>query len=127
MVGNQGAKEGAGAMTVDERIVKALAAIAGDPVENGSYSGRKERYYVFRYTTIGADYADDMPQHERILVYVHFFAPRTFDSTEQVKATKRALHEAGFTWPEVVNESDATGQEIVFECECAEGTDYDAP
>lgn len=78
---------------------------------------------MFNYDTLGADFADDAPGHERYLVQVHLYAPRTFDASERVRRTKRALADAGFTWPDTVNASDADGQHIVFECEYAEGID----
>lgn len=106
-------------MTVDQRIREALLPF-GDPVENGNYLSEESRYYTFNYSTIGDDYADDAPQHERYLVQVHFFAPVNENIAARRKATKRALFEAGFTWPESDSETDAESRHVVFECEYAE-------
>lgn len=109
-------------MSVDAQIKHALSEF-GDPVENAVYIGEAERYYVFDYSTIGTDFADDEPGHERYLVHVHLFAPLEENVTRRVKQTKKALLNAGFTWPETVNASDDEGRHIVFECETAEGVD----
>ena len=109
-------------MTVDAKI-KAALDVFGDPVENSVYQGTAKQYYTFTYTTIGTDFGDDAPQHERYLVQVHFFAPLKTNVTSRVKQTKQALQAAGFTWPETLNDTDDSGRHIVFECEIAEGVD----
>lgn len=109
-------------MSVDELLRKTLLSF-GDPVENGVYHGTAKRYYTFNYSTVGDDFADDAPGHERALVQVHLFAPLAENVTARVKATKKALFAAGFTWPETFNASDENGRHIVFECEIAEGVD----
>lgn len=111
-------------MSVDAQIKSALEAF-GDPIENAIFHGKEERYYVFNYSTVGADYADDGPGHERYLIQVHLFAPLRENITQRIKQTKRALFDAGFTWPELVNASDEEGRHIVFECETAGGIDPD--
>ena len=110
-------------MSVDKKIRDALLGF-GDPVENGIYTGRAERYYTFNYDTLGADYGDDAPLHERYLCQVHYFAPTAENVTARVRATKEALVKAGFTFPAVENADDADGRHRVFECETAEGVDY---
>ena len=111
-------------MSVDELLRSTLLAF-GDPVENAVYHGKAKRYYTFNYSTVGDDFADDAPGHERYLVQAHFFAPLDENVTARVKATKKALFAAGFTWPETFNASDGDGRHIVFECEIAEGVDTD--
>ena len=109
-------------MTVNERIIAALGGF-GDPAAYGAYitagAQKADQYYVFNYSTLGTDYADDTPGHERYLIQVHFFCPRVFDSVLRVAQTKQKLFAAGFTWPSVINASDEDGQHIVFECEIA--------
>ena len=41
-----------------------------------------------------------------------------------VKSIKIALYNAGFIFPEALDESDGNGRHIVFETEDAEGIDY---
>lgn len=108
--------------SVDEKLRNALLSF-GDPVENAVYLGKEKRYYVFNYSTLGADFGDDSPGHERYLVQVHLFAPLWENVTKRVRDTKRVLYKAGFTWPDTENVSDETGRHIVFECETAEGVE----
>lgn len=109
-------------MSVDSKIKSALSTF-GDPVENTEYKGEAARYYVFNYSSTGADFADDEPGHEKYFVQVHLFAPLCENLTKRIKQTKRALFDAGFTWPEMVNASDGDWRHLVFECEIAEGVD----
>ena len=122
MAGNQGAKEGGGAMTVESRLRTILERF-GDPVENGVYHGKADRYYTFNVTTQGDNYADDEPQHERYLVQVHLYAPLSFNFVGRRKMTKIALLGGGFTWPMVTDASDSNGRHLVFETQYAEGVD----
>lgn len=124
MAGNQGAEKGGGTMTVEARLKQTLE-VFGDPVENGVYLGKANRYYVFNVSTLGADFADDAPQHERYLIQVHLFAPLTFNFVKRRVATKKALTAAGFLWPECTDASDSNGRHLVFETEYAEGCDPD--
>lgn len=107
-------------MTMDDKIRQALLPF-GDPVENAVNHQRKRRYYVFNYTTLGADFADDEPNHERYLIQVHLFAPLSEDLTERILQTKKALRDADFGWPSTVNASDETVRHIVFEVEAVMG------
>lgn len=109
-------------MTMDERIKAALDGF-GDPVENTVYSGKKPMYYVFSYFTNGLLYADDNPLIEHYFIQVHLFAPLCENITQRIKQTKKALNDAGFTWPELTNASDKESRHIVFECEATEGVD----
>lgn len=126
MAGDQGAAEGSGAVSVESKIVAALAPF-GDPVEKSLlYAAAKDlppQYYTFSCSSAGADFGDDEPGCELWQVNVHFFAPLRGNISRRVKATKKALFQAGFTWPHAVGASDQEGQHIVFECEIAEEVD----
>ena len=115
-------------MSVEAKIVAALAPF-GDPVEKSLlYAAASElppQYYTFSCSSFGADFGDDEPGCERWLVNVHFFAPLDGNITRRVKKTKKALFQAGFTWPSAVDASDQVGQHIVFECEIVEEVDLD--
>lgn len=128
MAGDQGAAEGGGRVSVENRIKAALAPF-GDPVEKSLlYAAARDlppRYYTFSCSSFGADFGDDEPGCERWLVNVHFFAPLKGNYTQQVKETKKALFRAGFTWPSMVDAGDKEGQHIVFECEIAEEVELD--
>lgn len=97
--------------------IRAALLPFGDPVEHGIYTGKATRYYTFVYTTLPQDFGDDEPGYERYLVTIHFSCPLKYDSVERVRQTKRALFDAGFTWPEVTDLSDENGQLYAIECE----------
>lgn len=109
-------------MSVEARL-KTILEDFGDPVENGVYHGEAERYYTFNVTTVGDDYADDAPQHERYLIQVHFYAPLSFNFVKRRRDTCRALYFGEFQWPSVTDASDDDGRHLVFETECAEGVE----
>ena len=109
-------------MSVDKKIRDALLPL-GLPVENSVYQGTAKEYFVFNYTSLGADFGDDEPGHERFLVQVHLFTPLSVNVTARVRAAKRALFGAGFTWPDVENADDADGRHRVLECETAAEAD----
>lgn len=110
-------------MSVETRV-KAVLDVFGDPVEKSVLSAgardRPGRYYTFSCESFGDDFGDDEPEHERYLVSVHLFAPLDENCIRRVKATKRALFAAGFTWPRVVDATDQDGQHYVLECETAD-------
>ena len=109
-------------MSVDKTIRDTLLPF-GVPVENSVYMGEAKSYFVFNYTSLGADFGDDEPGHERFLVQAHYYAPLTENVTGRIKAAKQALFNAGFTWPEVTNADDNEGRHRVLECEIAEEAD----
>lgn len=114
--------------SVDAMLKDALRSVEPPiPVETGFSHAETPMYYVFSYTTGGTAYADDDPQAELVLATVHLFAPLTENISKRVKETKRALHDAGFSWPSRIDASDGESRHIVFECEIAEGVYYGDP
>lgn len=115
-------------MSIDEELQTTLMTL-GVPVKNAVFLGDDEgapcekEYITFNYSTIGEDYADDAPQYEKYLVQVHIFAPLKVNTTKRVRAAKRALAAADYTWPETINASDSHGRHIVLECEKVSGGD----
>ncbi len=113
-------QENGGAVSVEAQVKRALDAL-GDPVEKSllhAAAGRRPpRYYTFVCESFGDDFGDDEPGCERWLVSVHLFAPLGESCLEQVRVTKRALFEAGSTWPRCADATDRDGQHYVFECE----------
>lgn len=116
-------------MSVASQVKAALSPL-GDPVWSGTKESETDttdtgRYYTFTIITLGAGFADNEPQAERSLVTVNFFCPLTFKFEPRREATKKALFNAGFTWPSTTDASDDDGRHIVFECEAIEGVDVD--
>lgn len=110
-------------MSAAERITAALAPLGLD-TDNGISRSEADEYIVFRADTLPTGYADDRPQYERALVQVHYYAPAAGSASAVTERIKRALFDAGFTWPAVTDASDADGRHLVFECEDAEWIDY---
>ena len=105
-------------MNINQTLKAALDPIA--PAEADAYEGKKGVYITFNYGTIPTNYGDDEPEHERVSIQVHLYAPLGFDITQKRRAVKKALAAAGFTWPSYTNASDKDGQHHVFECETAQ-------
>lgn len=108
-----------------QKIIKALE-FTGYPVAQSSYSGNAETYFVFRLDSYPENFANDDPLHDLTTVQLHLFAPFTLNTRILRKKVRKAMAEAGFTYPntidasEVVRASDGTEQHIVFECEIEE-------
>lgn len=111
--------------TIEKRIRNALLPF-GDPVQLQPFAPddtvrKPERYYTFQINTSPTDLADNGPQHELCYILVHLVCPLNWDSTSRILATKQVLFTAGATWPEVTDLSDNDAQDIVFECQMAQG------
>lgn len=111
-------------MSIDSRIKEALSPTGLD-VEADVYTGKNPVHYVFNYDTIGLDFADDAPEHDRVLIQIHLYAPTSVKVLHLIKRTKFLLWSAGFTWPTMTGSSDGNDRHLVFECEDAEGVDAD--
>ncbi len=107
-------------MSWAERLRNALAGL-GMPCAQGSYGGAETPYFVFNANIIPDNYADNEPQHERILVQLHLFAAMTLDTTTLRKEIKLAVQAAGFSYPSEEDVSDEDGQHVVFELEGVQG------
>ena len=117
-------------MTVNKRIIGALSGF-GNPVVPNVYDGKGDTYYTFNFSTFPINFGDNVPLHERFLVQVHFVCPPEFNYVSRCAKTRRLLHEAGFSWPTMINatteyrNSGADYQHFVFECELVDGLDAD--
>ena len=76
MAGDQGPAKGGGTVSVESKIVSALAPF-GDPVEKSLlYAAAQDlppQYYTFSCSSFGADFGDDAPGCERWLVKGYFY------------------------------------------------------
>lgn len=109
-------------MSINSIIEGALTSITPE-IAMDIYKGGSATYIAYNYSTSGANFADDAPQHEIYFVQVHFFCPLKTNSIATRKSIKQKLFAADFTWPEVTDATDDTGQHWVFECELAMGAE----
>lgn len=118
--------------SVDSLIKTALSGL-GFPVWNSSKPGNEEAdqseepaiYFTFNYSTIGVGYADDEPTGELYLIQVHLHAPLSTNLTRLIRKTKSAIHGAGFTWPEMTDDTDEVRRHKIFEFQFVDGVDFD--
>lgn len=85
------------------------------------YTGNATEYCTFNYTELPANFGDNKPNAIRYLVQVHWLSPSGVNPATKKKKIKNALYDADFTYPVVVNATDADGQHYVFECEYVDG------
>lgn len=100
-----------------ESGIREAVAFTGLVCATGKYTGSASAYLVMNHSTLPTHFADDEPEDERLLVQLHLYCP-TKQNTVQLRADiKRAIHEAGFSYPSTVDATDETGQHVVFEFE----------
>ena len=110
-------------MSVFERLAGVLNGLC---IENyaRSYSGTSPRYAVYDAPTVPICFGNQAPYLERYLVTVHYYCPAGENTLSLQRRLKRALFEAGFTWPSVTTGgSEADYQHLVFECEIEAAVD----
>lgn len=106
-------------MTIEERIGNALL-VFGDPVTKEPFvplpGENPDRYYTIRVSTVPLLPADNAPQYDECYVLVHFICPYSYDYVERAALTKKALFDAGCTWPSMEDGIDDGQKDIIFEC-----------
>jgi len=113
-------------MGIDEIIQSAVTPIVPRCAPK-QYSGKDLEYCVYHYTELPDDFGDDEPQAIRYTVQLHWFFPwRPGISADagivgKKQKLRRALADAGFTWPTVTPAGDEEWEHYVFECEYADG------
>lgn len=107
-------------MNLDEIIRNAVLPIV--PVcEPEEYDGEEPEYCAFSYDERGAAFGDDTANALIYELTLDWYLPKGENPNSKKRRLRQALVDAGFTWPEVFNASDADGQHFVFECQ-REGT-----
>ena len=101
-------------MSVNQRIISALAPL-GLPVVPDVDSVHHQRCFTFNFTQQPVQWADNRPLYWRFLIQIHLFCPLTENSLALREAAPSALAAGGFTWPEILDQSDEEGQHFVFE------------
>lgn len=100
----------------------------GRPCAQMSYGGTAQEYLVFNGNTIPTNYSDDAPQHERVLIQLHLFAPMAKNIIQLCKDIKLAVFAAGFSYPAEQDASEGRDtsvkevQHVVFEFEWVQAT-----
>jgi hypothetical protein len=114
-------------MSCAEALQTALKPL-GLPVYPNKYTGPELEYIVTNYTTLGSAHGGDFAQAARYLVQVHYYLPDKQNPHETLEAICRALVDADFTCPEVIDVDDAApslnnahGSHWLIECEFADG------
>lgn len=117
-------------MSIASRIVNAVS-FAGLPCVQVSFNGDADTYFVFNLQAVPSAFADDAPEADIWLIQLHLYAPFTLDTTKLRRKVRNAIHEAGFTYPDMqdassgIRSTDGTEQHIVFEFEDATGVGDD--
>lgn len=107
-------------MNVNEAIIAAVTPVV--PVcEPDIYRGEAKEYCTFNYTEMPDGFGDDLPTLSRCAVQLHYYCPEGRNSISTRRALRRAILDADFTAPEIVNASDKDGQHFVFEFEVLGG------
>lgn len=107
------------------RIIDALKQF-GYPVAQGNSPMDDDTYFAFTTRASPDDFGDDKPHADVVSVMLHFYAPYTRNTQALRRKIRRAIFDAGFTYPNMTDASeperasDGTEQHIVFEFEDAE-------
>ena len=106
-------------MNIDEKIRAAVLPVV--PIcEPDFYDGDAQTYCTFNMSEIPTAFGDDRPRHIRYLIQLHLYAPggpKRPSCRELRMGLAKAVWEAGFTFPEVVNASERDVQHYVLEFE----------
>ena len=109
-------------MTVQKLIMDTLSPF-GYPVVPDLYEGDEKKYFTFNIADDrGYLFADDVPSTNRITMQIHFFLPMSENYIAKKAEIRKALLDAGFTYPviEMLTEDDTQVRHIVYECEISE-------
>ena len=109
-------------MDVIERLRDAVLPVVAVCVPD-LYDGDAVEYCTFTVDESPEDFGDNAPNQMRHLVQLHYYLPPAGEKDPRTtkRALCRAIFGAGFTYPEVTNASDETGQHFVFEFEDVDG------
>lgn len=99
-------------MTAEQRLVETFHAVMGADflLVHGITARAEERYAVYTADRSGFAFCDDAPEEEAVRFMLFVAAPAEENLSEKRKALRKALFDAGFTWPEEEDDSDAKTQ-----------------
>lgn len=102
--------------SINERIKAAIEPIVPICVPD-FYDGAAKEYCTFNYNERGVGYGDGRPEAIRYFVQLHYYLPLGKSAMRAKRELCRAILDAGFSWPEVVNASDDKDQHYAIEFE----------
>lgn len=103
-------------MTVN-KIIKTALMPFGIPITTDFYGGGKDEYFTFNYADDRAvDFGDNAPTHVVAYMQIHYFLPMDKDYLSMKKKIRRALFEAGFTYPDVTEITESNIRHLIFSC-----------
>lgn len=106
-------------MGIGAYIIQTLAPL-GLPVADGLYQGKAEEYIYFVIADDrGGDFGNSEALCDLVSVQIHYRCPWGQSYTQKKRDIRNALEDAGFTYPVIVDMSDAKDRirHLVFECE----------
>lgn len=89
-------------------------------IVNTIYEGKDDKYITFNYADDrGEIFADDKPIEDAAALQIHLHCPGQFNYMTLKQQIRKALHDAGFSYPEVIviYETETDTNHIIFECE----------
>lgn len=107
-------------MAINETLISAITPIVPICVPN-VYTGEGQEYCVFHVDERPDLFGDDSPQAILYTVLLHWYLPLGSNPLATRRKIKRAILEAGGTYPGVVDDTDADGQHFIFEFEYIDG------
>lgn len=108
---------------IDELIVAAITPIVSICAADYYDSSQDEsitEWVTFNFPDDrGIIYGDDKPQENITEVNVHYYVSLSSDSSDTVKNIRKALFNAGFTYPKIrrLFEKETNYIHYIFECE----------
>lgn len=113
-------------MTKIAQLITGALSSLNLPMAERLYEGDSDEYITFNLADdIGADYGDNDPGTNTVFMQIHYVCPWPKDYYPIRRQIRKLLHEAGFTWPEVTDVSDASTRMRHFVFECSIDNDYD--
>lgn len=99
-------------MTAEQRLVEAFHAVMGADflLVHGITARAEERYAVYTADRSGFAFCDDAPEEEAVRFLLFVAAPAEENLSAERKALRKAIFDAGFTYPEEEDDSDAKTQ-----------------
>ena len=110
-------------MTVDDAIVYAVEAIVPE-IAPQVYTGSSLEYCVYNHSDFPKLFAAGKPKAIVSSVQLHYCLPTGENPRRKLINLCNSLCNAGFTYPEIIDISDADGQHYVLECQYREAAEY---